>query len=152
MPPDHSYSSNPALQILSGSRALLTVSIGLIIIAVSACRDVGPAFGPTIPAARANADGLFGGIAQRFTNVQRNPKFALARGKLGKNALTPSAIFNDTSVWTGMGTDTRTVTVEGGFANNRYLFAAKPNAAAPDAAGDSRHLMSLRRLNDDDFE
>jgi len=125
----------------------------LLLLVTGACRDIGPAFGPSIPAARANADGLFGGIAQRFTNVQRNPKFTVARGKLGKNALTPSLIFNDTSVWTAIGTDnTRTVTVEGGFANNRYLFAAKPNAATPDAAGDSRHLMVLRRVTDDEFE
>jgi hypothetical protein len=137
--------------LTSGFRVAVLPAI--VALAFTACRDVGPAFGPTIPAARANADGLFGGISQRFTNVQRNPKFALARGKLGKNALTPSVIFNDTSVWTAIGPDnTRTVTVEGGFANNRYLFAAKPNASAPDAAGDSRHLMVLHRLTNDEFE
>ena len=146
MPPDHSYSSKALLRVRLAAGILAILTVG-------ACRDVGPAFGPSVSAARTNADGLFGGIAQRFTNVSRNPKFALARGKLGKNALTPSAIFNDTSVWTAMGTDnTRIVTVEGGFANNRYLFSAKPNASAPDAAGDSRHLMQLRRLNDDEFE
>lgn len=132
----------------------LSICAGVVSLLVSAaCRDVGPAFGPTIPAARANAEGLFGGIAQRFTNVQRNPKFTVARGKLGKNALTPSVIFNDTSVWTAMGNDgTRTVTVEGGFLNNRYLFAAKAGANPPDQAGDSRHLMVLRRVSDDEFE
>ena len=120
---------------------------------VSACRDVGPAFGPTIPAARANAEGLFGGIAQRFTNVQRNAKFAHARGRLGKYALTPSAIYNDTSVWTAMGSDgTRTVTVEGEFGGNRYLFAAKPSTTMANAPGDSRHLMILRRIDSDEFE
>jgi hypothetical protein len=134
-------------------RSHIAGAAALVIVTLAGCRDIGPAFGPTIPAARANAEGLFGGIAQRFTNVQRNPKFTIARGKLGKNALTPSVIFNDTSVWTAMGTDnTRTVTVEGGFANNRYLFAAKPNAAIPDATGDARHLMVLRRLNDDEYE
>lgn len=52
-----------------------------------------------------------------------------------------------------MGNDgTRTVTVEGGFLNNRYLFAAKPGANAPDQAGDSRHLMVLHRLTPDEFE
>ncbi|MEO5904712.1 MAG: hypothetical protein ABIQ55_11910 [Gemmatimonadaceae bacterium] len=141
------------MNVSSRSRSLLVTSIALISFGATACRDVGPAFGPSIPAARANAEGLFGGISQRFTNVQRNPKFSLARGKLGKNALTPSAIFNDTSVWTAMGTENaRTVTVEGGFSNNRYIFAAKPNAAAPDAAGDSRHVMVLNRLNNDEFE
>jgi len=119
----------------------------------SACRDVAPAFGPTIPAARASAEGLFGGVAQRFTNVQRDRKFAGARGKLGKNALTPSAIYNDTSVWTQMGSDgVRTVTVEGEFSNNRYLFAAKPSMTQPNESGDSRHTMILRKLKDNEFE
>jgi len=131
------------------------VALALILIAAAttACRDVGPAFGPTMPAARANADGLFGGIAQRFTNVQRNPKYSVARGKLGKNALTPSAIYNDTAVWTAMGSDqTRTVTVEGEFANNRYLFSAKPTASAANSPGESRHLMVLRKIDSDEFE
>lgn len=133
-------------------RKFILPAASVILGATAACRDVGPAFGPTIPAARANAEGLFGGIAQRFTNVQRNPKFSVARGKLGKNALTPSLIFNDTSVWTAIGPDdTRSVTVEGEFHNNRYLFSAKPTASVPDSAGDSRHLMVLRRLKDDEF-
>jgi hypothetical protein len=153
MPPDLTYSSKAASRNRSASRYLAICAGAASLLISAACRDVGPAFGPTIPAARANAEGLFGGIAQRFTNVQRNPKFTVARGKLGKNALTPSVIFNDTSVWTAMGNDgTRTVTVEGGFLNNRYLFAAKPGAAAPDQAGDSRHLMVLRRMSDDEFE
>jgi hypothetical protein len=149
MPPRHTYSrtrtSRPAR---ASAAALLTLLAG-----TSACRDVGPAFGPTIPAARANAENLFGGIAQRFTNVQRNQKFAHARGQLGKNALTPSVIYNDTSVWTGMGSDnTRTVTVEGEFGANRYVFAAKPSASQANEPGDSRHLMVLRRIDKDEFE
>jgi hypothetical protein len=119
----------------------------------TACRDAGAAFGPTVPAARANAEQLFGGIAQRFTNVERNPKFRIARGKLGKNALTPSVIFNDTSVWTAMGNDnTRTVTVEGEFGSNKYLFSAKPTTTAASEPGDSRHTMVLRKLTDDQFD
>ncbi len=143
MPPRHTYSKHaPAKAALVLFAALTT-----------GCRDVGPAFGPTIPAARANAEGLFGGIAQRFTNVQRNAKFSVARGKMGKNALTPSVIFNDTSVWTAIGTDnTRTTTVEGEFSGNRYLFAAKSAVATPNEPGDSRHLMVLRKIDDDEFE
>ena len=85
--------------------------------------------------------------------MQRNPKFAHARGRLGKHALTPSAIYNDTSVWTAMGNDgTRTVTVEGEFGSNRYFFAAKPSASRANEPGDSRHLMVLRKIDDDEFE
>src|SRR5215211_3131060 len=114
MPPVHTYSSATKARIGSALRFALAAAF---VLAASACRDVGPAFGPTIPAARTNAEQLFGGIAERFTNVERNPKFRIARGKLGKYALTPSAIFNDTSVWTAIGPgSTRTVTIEGEFA------------------------------------
>ena len=108
----------------------------------------------TTPTARSNADDLFGGIAQRFTNVQRSPKFLIARGKLGKNALTPSGIFNDTSVWTAWaGDSTRAITIDGEFVNNRYLFTARPwPATPPNEPGDSRHYIRLRRLRDDQFE
>jgi len=134
-----------------------TLKLGTIVtvlsFATSACSDVAPAFGPGTAQARANAEQLFGGIAQRFTNVERNDKFRIARGKLGKNALTPSVIYNDTSVWTAMGNDnTRTVTVEGGFGNNKYIFAAKPGATAPNTPGDSRHTMVLRKVSDDEFD
>jgi hypothetical protein len=142
MPPDNSYSSTPKLAVLA-----------LLILAGTACRDVGPAFGPSIPAARSNAEQLFGGIAQRFTNVERNPKFRIARGKLGKNALTPSVIFNDTAVWTAMGTDnTRTVTIEGEYGANKYVFSAKPTTTLPNASGDSRHTIVLRKVRDDEYD
>ncbi|HXV17714.1 MAG TPA: hypothetical protein VD758_13095, partial [Gemmatimonadaceae bacterium] len=149
MPPVHTYS----ITAKTLTRLRTGASIALIATLATACRDVGPAFGPTIPAARTNADQLFGGIAQRFTNVERNPKFRVARGKLGKYALTPSAIFNDTSVWTAMGSDnTRTVTVEGEYANNKYIFAAKPTTTMANAPGDSRHTMVLRKINEDEYD
>jgi hypothetical protein len=148
MPPDHTYSS--ARTTLTGLRIAATL---LLLSAAAACRDAGTAFGPTIPAARNNAEQLFGGIAQRFTNVERNPKFRIARGKLGKNALTPSAIFNDTSVWTAMNSDnSRVVTVEGEFGSNKYVFSAKPTTTAANAPGDSRHTMVLRKITDDQYD
>jgi hypothetical protein len=135
-------------------QSLSAVIAACIIASLGACRDVAPAFGTNSAAARANADALFGGIAQRFTNVQRSPKFLIARGKLGKKALTPSAIYNDTSVWTAWGSDsTRTLTLDGEFANNHYLFTARPwPATPPDEPGDSRHYIRLRRLGEDQFE
>jgi hypothetical protein len=149
MPAVHTYSSAPKPKAgLPRIAALILLGAATI-----ACREVGPAFGPTIPAARTNAEQLFGGIAQRFTNVERNTKFRIARGKLGKNALTPSVIYNDTSVWTAMGTDnTRTVTVEGEFGNNKYIFAAKPSTSMANEPGDSRHTMILRKINDNEYD
>jgi hypothetical protein len=122
-------------------------------VSTSGCRDVGPAFGPTIPAARANAEQLFGAIAQRFTNVERTPKFRAARTRLGKYALTPSVVFNDTSVWTAVGPDdTRSLIVEGEYGNNRYLFAEKAAMAPVDELGAARHTMVLRRLSESEYD
>jgi hypothetical protein len=131
-----------------------TLATAAILSSLGGCRDVAPAFGTSATAARNNADDLFGGIAQRFTNVTRSPKFLIARGKLGKKALTPSQIFNDTSVWTAWyGDTTRVVTIDGEFANNRYLFTARPwPTTLPKDPGDSRHYIRLRRLGDDQFE
>jgi len=130
------------------------LAAAIAIASLGACRDVAPAFGPTNAAARANADGLFGGISQRFTNVQRTPKFIVARGKLGKNALTPSTIYNDTSVWTTWGLNNpRAVAIDGEFSDNRYLFSARPVAPTrPNEPGDSRHYINLRRLDPNVFE
>ncbi|MBA2686550.1 MAG: hypothetical protein H0U64_00480, partial [Gemmatimonadaceae bacterium] len=72
------------------ANSVLRTSIVVVSALLGACRAVPPAFGPTLPQARANADELLGGIAQRFTNVQRTPRFLEARDKLGKYALTPS--------------------------------------------------------------
>ncbi len=122
-------------------------------ILLGACRAVPPAFGPTLPQARANADELLGGIAQRFTNVQRTPRFVVARDKLSKYALTPSGIYNDSTVWTAFSSDNiRALTVEGSYVNNRYLFSPKTNVPFPDRIGESRHFIQLRRLSDDEFE
>jgi hypothetical protein len=130
------------------------VAAATLVASLGACRDVASAFGTNGATARANADGLLGGIAQRFTNVQRSAKFTVARSKLGKAALTPSVIYNDTSVWTAFGPDsTRAVTIDGEFSGNRYLFSARPwPATPPNEPGDSRHYIRLRRLNENAFE
>ena len=117
-----------------------------------ACRPAGPAFGATAPEARANAESFFGGIARRFTNVQRTPRFAAARGKLGRHALSPSRIFGDTTVWTGTGPGTRSLTLSGRYLGNRYLFDADPSAPAPIGDGDSWHHMRLRHFGGDVYE
>jgi len=135
------------------SSTLKTILAAAAIAGSAACREATTAFGPTTASARNNAEQLYGGIAQRFTNVERNTKFRIARGKLGKNALTPSVIYNDTSVWTAMNSDnSRVVTVEGEFGNNKYIFAAKPTTTAANEPGDSRHTMVLRKISDDQYD
>ena len=72
----------------------VALCLGLI-----ACRQVAPAFGPNVPGARQNAEEFFYSIGSRFTNIQRPPKMIRARAQFGHYALTPSGVYNDTSIW-----------------------------------------------------
>lgn len=120
---------------------------------MAACADVPAAFGPTPAAARANADGLFGSLDARFTNVSRTPRYARAREMLGRYALTPSTLYNDSTVWTAYGADgTRTLFGDATTSNGRYVFTNVPTSTPLDAPGDGRHIVRLRKLSDSDYE
>jgi len=141
----------PAVARRASARRALAATL-LTLGATSACRPAAPAFGSTREAALANSDAFFGGIAARFTNVQRTPKFAAARPRLSRHALSPSGIYDDTTVWTSSAGDARLLTLAGRGTPNRYVFDATATAPAPVRPGDSRHLMRLRRVGDDTFE
>jgi hypothetical protein len=116
-----------------------------------ACADVPAAFGPTKEAARANADALFGGLANRFTNVSRSPRYERARELIGRHALTPSEIYNDTSIWTVSSNDgTRTLFGDAEFENGRYTFVNAIRQSALTKVGGGRHIMRLRKVSNDD--
>ncbi len=120
---------------------------------VVACRGMPETLGPDRRAARTNADALFGGLAARFDNVQRAPKFYQARSKLGRYALSPSGVYRDTSVWTAVGSDsTRTLTVLGTHTPNGYLFAPQASVPTPNTTGDARHVIRLHRRGDSEFD
>lgn len=82
--------------------------------------------------------------------MQRDPKFAAARPKLGRYALTPSKIFGDTAVWTLRGPNDRTLILGAGYAGGRYGMAATPALPTLTRPGDARHLIRLQRLPADD--
>src|SRR5438105_9280376 len=65
----------------------------------SACREAAPAFGPNIPLARQNAEEFFYSVGSRFTNIQRPQRILRARQQFGHYALTPSGVYNDTTIW-----------------------------------------------------
>ena len=111
------------------------------------------ALGPDRKAARDNAEAFFDGLAIRFDNVQRAPKFFQARSKLGRYALSPSGVYGDTSVWTALGTDsTRTLTLFGTRTPTGYLFAPRASVGVPSAKGDARHVIRLRRRGASEYE
>ncbi len=125
----------------------------LIAAAASACREVAPAFGPNIPFARQNAEEFFYSVGSRFTNIQRPVRVLRARQQFGHYALTPSGVYNDTTVWLAIGPDSaRLFGDEGVFQVDRYIVAAKLSNTPPDALTESREIVRLRKLTDKDYE
>jgi hypothetical protein len=125
----------------------------LICSALVACREAGPAFGPNIPFARQNAEEFFYSVGSRFTNIQRVPRIIHARAQFGHYALTPSGIYNDTTIWLSIGPDSaRLFGDEGVFSVDRYIVNAKLTTTAPDALTESREIVRLRKLTDNEYE
>src|SRR5437868_7492499 len=78
---------------------------GSVASVTSACREAAPAFGPNIPLARQNAEEFFYSVGSRFTNIQRPQRIVRARQQFGHYALTPSGVYNDTTIWLSIGPD-----------------------------------------------
>ena len=117
------------------------------------CRQVAPAFGPNIPFARQNADEFFYSVGSRFTNIQRPPRILHARAQFGHYALTPSGVYNDTTIWLSIGPDSaRLFGDEGVFRYDRYIVSAKLSTTSPDAITESREIVRLRKLSGNEYE
>jgi hypothetical protein len=121
--------------------------------ALAACREAAPAFGPNIPIAKQNAEEFFYSVGSRFTNIQRPPRILRARQQFGHYALTPSGVYNDTSVWLSIGPDSaRLFGDEGHFAVDRYIVTTSLAQNPPDALTESREVVRLRKLSDNEYE
>lgn len=128
-------------------------SIALVTLFAASCRDSAPGFGPNLAAARANADEFLYSIGSRFTNIQRPPRIIHARQQFGHNALTPSGVFNDTSVWLANGPDSsRLFGNEGKFVTDRYIVQATLSNTLPNELTESREIIRLRKLTDSEYE
>ena len=120
---------------------------------LTGCRQVAPAFGPNIPFARQNAEEFFYSVGSRFTNIQRPPRIIHARAQFGHYALTPSGVYNDTTIWLAIGADSaRLFGDEGVFSVDRYIVTAKLSTTPPDALTESREIVRLRKLTDNEYE
>jgi hypothetical protein len=120
---------------------------------VAGCRQTAPAFGPNIPLARQNAEEFFYSVGSRFTNIQRPPRITHARAQFGHYALTPSGVYNDTSIWLAIGPDSaRLFGDEGHFSYDRYIVSAKLSNTPPDALTESREIVRLRKLTSNEYE
>ncbi len=125
------------------------VAIALV---ASSCKSSLLGFGATpVEALRHASDGLQS-HAQRFDDVVRDTKFTHARTLISKFALTPSRIFNDSSVWTDLraGDSSRAIAIAGNHDQQRggYTFRASTTVTAPNALAESRHMMRLELKSD----
>ena len=134
----------------SSATPLLFLAVAL---SAPGCRQSAPAFGPGVAAARANADEFLYSIGSRFTNIQRPPRLIHARAQFGHYALTPSGVFNDTSVWLASGVDSsRLFGNEGRFVTDRYIVHATLTNTLPDKLTESREIVRLKKLSDSEYE
>lgn len=137
----------PATRLIFATTLLLSLAT-----LASGCAGVPEAFGPSPAQARTNADELFGAFVMRFTNVYRAPRYARAREMMLHYALTPSQVYNDTTVWTVYGPDNyRTLFGDATFTNGRYVFSNSVTDEPVHVLAEGRHIMRLRKLSDDDY-
>ena len=120
----------------------------IILAAVAGCGSAVGAFGVDGPSPAIRAETFFNALAVRFGVAYRDPRFEAIRPRMVRHAMTPSRLYPDTSIWTSVDGEARTVSVAGSIVGDRYILAARPYVPAPASAGDSRHLMHLRRIAD----
>ena len=105
------------------------------------------AFGATPAEARTGATDFFGALALRFGPLSRTPKLEELRPRLVRHSLSPSKIFDDTTLWSWRSGATRTMVVAGGrTVGGGYLLAHRPRVASPARAGDGRATIQLSQL------
>ncbi len=124
--------------------------IGLTLLALApACAGPLPASFTSPATGRAAATDLLTSYADRFTNVERAPRFESARQKLSRFALSPSGIYDDAAVWTSTAADgSRALEVEATTVGGQYQLTPRANAPIPDRLGDGRHTIRLARAAD----
>lgn len=130
-------------------RASFVLSATLLL---AACGRGPSAFGETPASARAGATDFFGALALRFGPLTRTAKLEALRPRLVRHSLSPSKIFDDTTLWSSQSGESRTMQVAGGrTTSGGYLLAHRPRVGAPARAGDGRATIQLSRLGDGEF-
>lgn len=125
------------------------------VLLTTACRAGWDAFGNTPARAQTNGVAFADALYRRYLNVERAPFYAAARAKIGKRALAPTEVFNDTTTWTSRpDAKNRLLMAEGvSTADGRYRFTQRLLAPFPDRLADARHLTQLTKLaNDGEYE
>lgn len=125
----------------------------VLALGASACKQSALSFGSSITSARNNADELLYSVSWRFTNIQRTPKLIRARQQFGHYALVPSGVYNDTSIWMSYGPDSSRIFADDGYpATTQYIVVPHSSTEPPRNLAESREVVRLRRLGDDQYE
>jgi hypothetical protein len=140
--------------LLARRHAILTIGLAVAVaVSLASCRDTPIAFGPSAATARERGDELLEGMQERFTNVQRSVSFSATRAKLGRAALTPARVYDDSTVWTAIEPDgAHSLTIGGHYTGDHYVFAVVPATMRPAHLADARHEIRLRALGHNQFE
>ena len=146
--PARVHRSRPAARVTLSTAWLALASISL----ASACADTLRPLSPSALAAADRAQQLFDGLAWRYTNVERNAKYEVARHHLTQAALVPSRVFDDSSTWTGKPlASARILQISGSLVEGHYLLEARPLTTPPMRPGDTRHSVMLTRVGDSQY-
>lgn len=125
--------------------------IALACVALSGCREGFAGLG-TGPRARAAAEQAFDAVAVRHGDIVRNAKYEHSRIRLKRGALSPSRVFDDTAVWTGLTPTVRLLETFGTYTDaGRYSLVSRAGAPAPVRPADGRHVTTLARLSDSEY-
>jgi hypothetical protein len=118
-----------------------------LVFMTASCESSLAGFGSTPVDALRNASDGFSSHAMRFDDVVRDTKTTEARAKLGRHALTPSRIYQDSTVWnaTSEQDSSRTLLVDGSYDAVRggYNFIANARPTTPNELADGRHVVRL---------
>jgi hypothetical protein len=119
---------------------------------VTSCRDAALTLSSGTPAAQAARDQFFAALAARYTHLDRETKYDRARLRIAHDALVPSRAFADTSVWTASSNPrSHDLLIAGSLHGDRYRLETRTGVLRPSRPGDTRHLITLNRLSDQDF-
>ncbi|HEY0995150.1 MAG TPA: hypothetical protein VGD77_04095 [Gemmatimonadaceae bacterium] len=129
---------------------LLASSLGACRAGVAPLMDGGSPAGAG--ALRNGADEFLASLAGRYGVIERAPRYARARQRIGQMALIPSRVFDDTALWSVRPTPAvRILIAEGAVDGTHYRLRQVATAPPVDRPGDGRHAVVLTRLGDGEY-
>lgn len=131
--------------------ACALVGAAATLIGIFGCRESLSGFGAGIRA-RTASDQFFGAMADRHVELVRNAKYEYARLAQTRGALSPSRVFDDTAAWTGSSGSVRILESFATHTDGKYVMSSHRNVPAPAKPADGRHVTTLSRISDNQYQ